>query len=74
MCVRTSCYTAAGNLPDDEAIAIYISHDVGLEVVLVQGLAQHLRGHVPPGPNPRTQRNVHLVGITDDKRRTGIHK
>lgn len=69
MCVRTSCYTAAGNLPDDEAIAIYISHDVGLEVVLVQGLGQHLWGHVPPGPHPCTQRDVYLVGITEDKNR-----
>ena len=62
-CVCTSGHAASGHLPDDEAVAVDVRHDVRLEVVLVEALVQDLRGHVAPRPDPSAQRDVHLVSV-----------
>lgn len=63
MCACTSGYAAPSHLPDDEAVAVDVSHDVRLEVVLVEALVQDLRGHVAPRPDPSAQRDVHLISV-----------
>lgn len=63
MCVCTSCHATSAHLPDDESIAVDISHDVRLEVIFVQALVQDLRGHVAPCPNTCAQRDVHFIGV-----------
>lgn len=63
VCVCTSCHAASGHLPDDESVAVDVSHDVGLELILVQALVQNLGGHVAPRPNTRAQRDVHFIGV-----------
>lgn len=60
---RTSGDAASGHLPDDQAVAVHVGHDVGLEVVLVEALVQDLGGHVAPRPDPGAQRDVHLAGV-----------
>lgn len=72
-CLSTSSDAASGHLPDDEAVAVHVGHDVGLEVVLVEALVQDLGGHVAPRPHPRAQRDVHLVGIATATQRTRHH-
>ena len=61
--VRTSGVAAPGHLPDDEAVAVHVGHDVRLEVVLVERLVQNLRRHVTPRADPRAERHVHLVSV-----------
>lgn len=63
----TSCHTATGDLPDDEAVAVDVGHEEGLEVVLVEALLQHLGGHVPPGSHASARGQVHLIGVTDTR-------
>lgn len=63
MCVLTSGDAASGHLPDDQAVAVHVGHDVSLEVVLVEALVQDLGGHVAPRPDPGAQRDVHLVSV-----------
>lgn len=41
----TSRHTSAGDLPQYEAEAVHVGHDVGLEMVPVQSLVQNLRSH-----------------------------
>lgn len=60
---RTSGDAASAHLPDDEAVAVHVGHDVGLEVVLVEAVVQNLWGHVAPGSDPAAQRDVHLAGV-----------
>lgn len=62
--MRTSSDTAAGHLPHHQAVAVDVGHDVGLEVVLVHGLVEDLRSHVPSRAHARVQRDVHLIGVT----------
>lgn len=63
VCVRTSGDAASGHLPDDEAVAVHVGHDVSLEVVLVEALVQDLGSHVAPRPDPGAQGDVHLVSV-----------
>lgn len=61
---HTSGDAAASHLPHHQAVAVDVGHDVGLEVVLVHGLVQDLRGHIPPRAHACVQRDVHLIGVT----------
>lgn len=78
MCIKkhtthTSCHTSPGHLPDNEAVAVDVCHDVGLEVILIQGLVQHLWSHIPPGTHPCAQRDVHLISVTGRNGEIGIY-
>ena len=65
----TSRETASGDLPQDESKAVHVGHDVGLEVVPVEGLFEHLGGHVALGAHPGVGGDVHLVGVTASEQR-----
>lgn len=67
----TSRDAAPGDLPEDEAKAVHVGHDVGLEVVPVEALIQDFWGHVALGAHPGVGRDVHLVGVTERGRSRG---
>ena len=69
MLPATSREAASGDLPQDESEAVHVGHDVGLEVVPVEGLLQHLGGHVALGAHPGVGGDVHLVGVTAGEKR-----
>ena len=72
----TSRDASPGDLPQDESEAVHVGHDVGLEVVPVQALVQHLRGHVAFGAHPRVRRDVHLVRVAvgmETEKKGGTH-
>lgn len=64
----TSRHASPGDLPQDEPEAVHVGHDVGLEVVAVEALVQHLWGHEAFGAHPRVWRDVHLVCVTGTKK------
>lgn len=61
----TSRNAATSHLPQDEAEAVHVGHDVGLEVTLIETLIQNLRGHVALGAHSSVGGDVHLVGVTE---------
>lgn len=72
VCVRTSSDAASSHLPDDQAVAVHVGHDVGLEVVLVETLIQDFRRHVASRPHPGAQGDVHLVGVAMATHRSDV--
>lgn len=63
----TSRHTSPSHLPEDEAEAVHVGHDVRLKVTPVQTLVQHLRGHVALGANARVGWDVDLVRIAAER-------
>lgn len=62
----TSRNTSPRNFPKDESKAIHVSHDVGLKVISVQALIQHLWRHVALRADPRVGRYVNFIRITKE--------
>lgn len=63
ICFLTSRDATSSHLPNNEAKTVHVSHYKRLG--LVQGLFQHLRGHIPLRSNSEVGRDIHLVGVTE---------
>jgi len=60
---NTSRHTSAGDLPQYEAKAVNVCHDVGLKVAPVQSLVQNFRSHEAFGAHTCVQWDVHFISV-----------
>lgn len=63
----TPGHASPGHLPQDQAEAVHVGHDVGLEMAAVQALVQDLRRHVAFGTDPCVGRDVHFISVAEHK-------